>query len=573
MRLHRLEITAFGPFADTSTVDFDELGGDGLFLLHGQTGAGKTTVLDAIAFALYGTVPGARQECKRLHSDHAAVGAVPRVVLEATIGGRRLRVTRSPEYQRPKLRGNGMRTENAKATLTWLDGRGQNLTRINEIGDEVNRLLGMSADQFFQVVLLPQGEFARFLRADNESREKLLERLFDTERFASAEQWLSVRRRESAARFQDQQLAIDRLISRVSTAADAQVPPAEPLDWAQDLLDSARTDKDSLQLELATAKAAATQAGERLADERRVVDLQRRAEVAQQQLAEHADDSDRLKCLADELESARRAGPAVAAIRDAEAAGAVAEAATSALREASSSLATVEGSEELLARLSWPAGAQDRSAIDDAIREWTAEVGRLDSALADTRTAELLADELTALADERVHLTARAAELTDERSRLPERMRLAEAELEKSIKGAATIAGLEKEREVAAVAVAAAVELVTRRKELAVAAERLRDCRDAFSSAREHTLDIREQRLAGMAAELAADLKDGAACQVCGATEHPAPATANASSKIATDTGGAGLVLKALPPVGRANAAGRFSTGDCYDGLPRKLLA
>ncbi|MTL11688.1 AAA family ATPase, partial [Nocardia seriolae] len=154
MRLHRLELTAFGPFAETAVVDFDELGADGLFLLHGQTGAGKTTVLDAIAFALYGKVPGAREEGKRLHSDHADEQTPPRVLLEATVGGRRLRLIRSPEFQRPSKRAkSGWVKENAAATLEWLDGRGQNLSRIPDIGDEVLRLLGMSADQFFQVVL------------------------------------------------------------------------------------------------------------------------------------------------------------------------------------------------------------------------------------------------------------------------------------------------------------------------------------------------------------------------------------------------------------------------------------
>lgn len=121
-------MTAFGPFAETTVVDFDALGADGLFLLHGQTGAGKTTVLDAIAFALYNKVPGARGEGKRLHSDHAPEQTPPRVVLEATLGGRRVRLTRTAEFERPKVRGSGVRTEQAKATLEWLDGQGQNLS-------------------------------------------------------------------------------------------------------------------------------------------------------------------------------------------------------------------------------------------------------------------------------------------------------------------------------------------------------------------------------------------------------------------------------------------------------------
>ena len=102
MRLHRLQVTAFGPFARTEEVDFDELAAAGLYLIHGATGAGKTSVLDAICFALYAAVPGARAESRRsLHSDHAPAGAVPEVVLELTAAGRRLRITRSPSSSAP----------------------------------------------------------------------------------------------------------------------------------------------------------------------------------------------------------------------------------------------------------------------------------------------------------------------------------------------------------------------------------------------------------------------------------------------------------------------------------------
>src|SRR5687768_5706036 len=123
MRFHRLTITAFGPYADTQTIDFDELNEAGIFLLTGPTGAGKTSILDAICFALYGVVPGVR-EVKTLRSHHAAPGVAPEVVLEATIGDQRYRVRRSPEWQRPKKRGEGFTKENACATLTVIEDDG-----------------------------------------------------------------------------------------------------------------------------------------------------------------------------------------------------------------------------------------------------------------------------------------------------------------------------------------------------------------------------------------------------------------------------------------------------------------
>ncbi len=321
MRLHRLEVTAFGPFAETAVVDFDELGADGLFLLHGQTGAGKTTVLDAIAFALYGRVPGARGESKRLHSDHADPQTPPRVLLEATLGGRRLRLIRSPEFERPKKRGTGYRVEQASATLEWLDGRGQNLSRIPDIGDEVIRLLGMSADQFFQVVLLPQGDFARFLRADNEDREKLLEKLFDTERFGVAEQWLAQRRRDSAAELETQRQHIDRLTAQVGLAGGVgpteAVGPLEAVEWSQRLLTDARTRLAETAADLQRCQRDSTQAHTTAERQRRLHDLHRRLTTARAQIAEFTATADHRARRRTELERARRAEPVADSLTEA----------------------------------------------------------------------------------------------------------------------------------------------------------------------------------------------------------------------------------------------------------------
>src|SRR5256885_5537913 len=185
MRLHRLELTAFGPYAGTECVDFDALASHGIFLLTGPTGAGKTSVLDAIAFALFGAVPGARQHAKRLRSDHAAADVRTQVTLELSIRGRRLRITRLPEQLRPKQRGTGTTTEKARAALEeWTGDHWLPLSsRLDEIGEHVATLLGMSREQFCQVVLLPQGEFAAFLRAAASQRADRLHPLFAPEPF------------------------------------------------------------------------------------------------------------------------------------------------------------------------------------------------------------------------------------------------------------------------------------------------------------------------------------------------------------------------------------------------------
>lgn len=151
-----------------------------------------------MCYALYGSVPGARQSAQglTLRSDHAAPGTRTEVTLELTVAGRRLEVTRQPPWERPKKRGRpGTTVEKAQSGLREYDaaaGVWKDLSRSHqEIGEEITQLLGMSREQFCQVVLLPQGDFARFLRADAEARGRLLGRLFDTQRFAEVEKRLA----------------------------------------------------------------------------------------------------------------------------------------------------------------------------------------------------------------------------------------------------------------------------------------------------------------------------------------------------------------------------------------------
>ncbi|MYS13574.1 SMC family ATPase, partial [Streptomyces sp. SID4982] len=225
MRLHRLDITAFGPFGGAQSVDFDALSAAGLFLLHGPTGAGKTSVLDAVCYALYGSVPGARQggQGTHLRSDHADPGTRTEVRLELTVAGRRLELTRQPPWERPKKRGTGTTLDKAQTWLREYDavrGAWKDLSRShNEIGEEITQLLGMSREQFCQVVLLPQGDFARFLRADAEARGKLLGRLFDTRRFADVEKRLAERRRATEARVREGDTALLADAHRMQQAA------------------------------------------------------------------------------------------------------------------------------------------------------------------------------------------------------------------------------------------------------------------------------------------------------------------------------------------------------------------
>ncbi len=195
MRPVKLSLEAFGPYPGSEEVDFQRLGQAGLFVVSGPTGAGKTSVFDAMTFALYGELPGARKEYKSLRSDHADPKATCSVSLEFEAGADLWMVWRQPEQLRPKKRGDGVTTEKAKATLShWQNGQWQGVsTNISDVNARVTTLVGLSARQFQRVMLLPQGEFQRVLKAPTRERKELLRTLFDTDIYEAAEQRLAER--------------------------------------------------------------------------------------------------------------------------------------------------------------------------------------------------------------------------------------------------------------------------------------------------------------------------------------------------------------------------------------------
>ncbi|MGC0381296.1 AAA family ATPase [Streptomyces sp. SAI-129] len=533
MRLHRLDITAFGPFGSSQSVDFDDLSAAGLFLLHGPTGAGKTSVLDAVCYALYGSVPGARQsggQGMTLRSDHAAVGTRTEVRLELTVAERRLEITRQPPWERPKLRGKGTTVDKAQtwlreydaATRAWKD-----LSRSHqEIGEEVTQLLGMSREQFCQVVLLPQGDFARFLRADAEARGKLLGRLFDTRRFAEVEKRLAERRRTTEAQVREGDATLLADAHRMQQAAgDAmelpELAPGEP-GLAEAVLGAAAvargTARELLTIadcRLAAAESAQAAAGHHLTDTRELDRLQRRFAEARERAARLAERADAHRAAQERMERARKAEAVAPALE---------------LRDAADEEHRRAADAEAQARALLPRALADAGAtgLAAAARRAAEELGGLESARrAERRLAELV--------EERVGLDRQ--ERADDEVRQEAETWLADWE--------STRTGLQGRVDAAQEAATRAEQLAVqrdparRRLEAARQRDRLTDDteearRHALASAedaveaRAHWLDLKEQRLHGIAAELAAHLTDGTPCAVCGATEHPAPARKSA---------------------------------------------
>lgn len=173
-------ISAFGPYAGEQTIDFERLGSQGLFLITGDTGAGKTTIFDAITFALYGEASGDVRKADMFRSKYAKDDVKTFVRLTFEYANKRYTVERNPEYMRPKGRGTGMTTEKANATLEYPDDR-EPVTKSREVTRAITELIGLDCRQFTQIAMIAQGDFQKVLFANTEERGKIFRQIFGTD--------------------------------------------------------------------------------------------------------------------------------------------------------------------------------------------------------------------------------------------------------------------------------------------------------------------------------------------------------------------------------------------------------
>ena len=480
MRPLLLTLCAFGPYARETRVDFAQLGPSGLYLISGDTGAGKTTLFDALTYALYGQASGDNREPSMLRSQYASPSTPTRVELTFLCGGRQYTVRRSPEYQRPKARGQGLTTEKADAAFFFPDGR-QPLTRPREVTRAVEEILGLDRDQFTQIAMLAQGDFLKLLLAPTEERKKIFQKLFATQKFSALQEKLKADARalseeyrageESLAQYMDGILCgEDELAEQLKASAADRLPETADLLQRRISLDGQAQ---------AEARGQITRLEESLTQlTRDLTALEARQKTRQ--------------ALADAL--ARR------------------EKAAQNLDQAQAALA-------------------GREADARAIPALTESAAELRARLEDYRRRDEARQTLGRLAKEKEEAAARQAAALQRRQTLEkerESLRAAQKQLEGAGEELARLEGEQARQADHRARLTQADQALARLEEADRALQKAQaaytDARQAAEKARSDYETGHRAFLDEQAGVLAAELRQGQPCPVCGSTLHPAPA-------------------------------------------------
>ena len=482
MRPLRLTLSAFGPYAAETTLDLEKLGKGGLYLITGDTGAGKTTLFDAITYALYDHSSSGIREGSMLRCKYADDKTPTFVELEFEVHGVRYTVRRNPEYQRPKARGEGMTTEKADATLTYPDDRPP-VIKAKDVTAAVQEIIGLDYNQFSQIVLIAQGQFTKLLNASTEERSRIFRKLFRTQRYAQLQERLQAEASALNQQRTAQNAKLDSLLGGLQFSPED--PDAEALRalCAQTVPETALALLDAL-----TARQAA--ALEEVGTALQATEAQ--LDTVQQQLGAAAQAQRLAQQLAARQAELAAAKPALDAAR-AEAGRHAGDAAqldalTAQVTQAQSALAAYDAL-DTLCRQQTEARDAARLAAAQAQKRRT-QLDSLNAALAAAET------ELAALANADTRLLAlqnRSAQLTQRGEAL--------AKLEQRL------ADCQRQAK-------AAHKAQENYRAAAAAQDEARARRDALERA---FLDAQ----AGLLAE---SLVEGAPCPVCGSTHHPARA-------------------------------------------------
>ena len=559
MKIRWLRITGIGPFAGTHTVDFSAFEDSGLFLLDGPTGAGKSTLIDAITFALYGDVARTKDASKdRLRSNHISDSDPSEADLVFEVATGIYRVTRTPAYTPAGKKSQ----RNSKSTLTRVveDPDAPDGWRTVEpiasgprdVGFEIPRIVGLDKDQFLQTIVLPQGKFSQFLNATSDAREQILRDIFDTQIYvdftkalvdaaASSKRGIEERRVAAVSAFE----RVRALDDALSEDAHADAPGSEKraaedeeaaqLDagaedasavrrWAQDACDRAREAHAQTLRVAEVATAAAREASRALSEGRALAEAQAEharlsAKLTELTAAEEAVASDR-----ERARQARRAlavAPFDAAVTEAsarlESAGDQVTALSPALGDEASA-----APESLTPEAVSALGERAQAQRDEASRTR----GSLEEALALERSLPDLRAQIESLRSRHEQALARIASIETEREALPERIEQATESLRRMRADADTLPEAASTLRALNERLDASMQADLLRSALLGASDELREATVAAKLANAAAADGHDLWIAQSASALARELKEDTPCPVCGSAEHPSPAPA-----------------------------------------------
>lgn len=519
MRPLRLALQAFGPFAGLQTIDFTELGQKTFFLIHGPTGSGKTTLLDGLCFALYGDASGGEREPRDMRSHHAPADVLTQVEFTFSLGDQPYRVRRVPEQRRPARRGGKEATQSKEAELIALaDGRVL-ADRWEKVTAAVEALLGLTSQQFRQIILLPQGRFFEFLKSSSTDRERILQTLFGTEFYKRIEQRLKEdaqgAEREAATVLQARKTLLEQAKVTDAGALTLELARCEQ-QWAEARLQqgAAQAALDQTQVALAAGRLADARLDE-LAQARNHLDaliagepqrLQRESTLqralAAAALAPHVQSAAQLRIQAEQathqaLQSQARHAQAV---QQAQTARQAREAALARVAERDTLAAQVLELQRLIERVQGL--EQARAVALQAGQSLTQAAAVLIQRQQSLQQAE------QALVLQRAHVQS----LHDASARLAA-VQARHDELQRWL----------ARQERLAQAWAAQSPLDAQEREAAVL---LRQANEKLTQERDAVRVLQQAWMQGQAARLALHLHGGEPCPVCGAREHPAKAEA-----------------------------------------------
>ena len=529
MKPLRLQMQAFGPFARRQVIDFRQLGEKTFFLIHGPTGSGKTSILDAICFALFGDSSGGERDGRQMRSHHADPETLTEVYFDFGLGTKHYRVRRVPEQMRRALRGDGLVQQAQVAELWQIESAGAQETATpvasgwSAVTAAVSNLLGFESRQFRQVIMLPQGKFFEFLKSSSQEREKILQALFGTELYKRIE--------EALKRSADQ---VERDAAQVRTQR-------------QTLLDQAKADSEAAldvrRQQLAEDLAAKRDAEQAAADKAQATD---RALAEARRLADRFDELDKATAVLTALHSEQATWEArkaqLARARQAASLRAYELSAAEAGRQLLEEEARGKKlSAELLAAKSTQRGAADthereKQRLPES-EKLTARIAELDALVGKVAALSVARAEHARAATESARAAAALQSAQQASKSASEVLQKLNTDIQTHRIQAAGLAAIQVSHGRLKSLLESATSLAARVKEQAEVAPKIEALRSSVASAAAAVEDAKSKRdatrqawIAGQAARLAQELVEGQACPVCGAHEHPALAHAGAHS-------------------------------------------